>query len=362
MQVAASSSVAARATTQATGIGQRKSDAAARLARGSLSRRAVAIAASAVLGAVAVTLSLAIGSHFVAPSEVWHALTQHDSSYATTVVDSRIPRTILGAICGGSLAVAGVVMQAITRNPLGDPSLLGVNAGASAAMVTAGMLGTTATVVSPYIALPGAIIAAVIAYTLGGGGRAKTGSARLVLAGAVITALGVAYVQAVSFIRPDVFNSLRFWQVGSLAGRGPDVITAVLPVIVIGLVLAAVIVPSLNVLALGDEAALALGARVSVVKLAGLAATTLLCAGATAAAGPIMFVGLAVPHVVRSIVGSDHRWVMPISFFGGIALVLLCDVVGRVILAPNEVMAGVITSAIGAPVLLVAVRRMRGLG
>jgi iron complex transport system permease protein len=320
------------------------------------------VVAFVLVAAIAVALSLAIGSHALSPAEVWRALTHPDGSYATTVVDSRIPRTILGVICGGSLAVAGVVMQGITRNPLGDPSLLGVNAGATAAMATAGLLGTTATVVSPYVALPGALIAALFAYTLGGGGRARTGSARRVLAGAVITALGVAYVQAVSLVRPDVFNSIRFWQVGSIAGRGADVITAVLPVIIVGFVIAVLIVPALNVLALGDEAALALGARVSVVKFAGLAATTLLCAGATAAAGPIMFVGLAVPHLTRSIVGSDHRLVMPMSFFGGIALVLLCDVAGRVVLAPNEVMAGVITSIIGAPVLVLAVRRMRGLG
>jgi len=349
-------------TAQVSGVARQRSQTRAHVERVSTGRRGVALAASVVVALAAVVLSLAIGSHAVSPVDVWHALTQHDSSYAATVVDSRIPRTVLGALCGGSLAVAGVVMQGITRNPLGDPSLLGVNAGASAAMVTAGLFGTTATAVSPYIALPGAIVAALIAYTLGGGGRARSGGARLVLAGAVITALGAAYVQAVSLIRPDVFNTIRFWQVGSIAGRGTDVIAAVLPVIVVGLVVAALIVPALNVLALGDEAALALGARVGVVKFGGLAATTLLCAGATAAAGPIMFVGLAVPHLVRSIAGSDHRWVMPISFFGGVALVLLCDVAGRVILAPNEVMAGVITSVIGAPVLLLAVRRMRGLG
>jgi iron complex transport system permease protein len=341
---------------------QERSAAVAGINRVWVGRRTAAMVGFLFVAAVAVGASLAIGSHAVSLSEVWGALTHPDASYATTVVDSRIPRTILGVICGGSLAVAGVVMQGITRNPLGDPSLLGVNAGATAAMATAGLLGTTATVVSPYIALPGALVAALIAYTLGGAGRSRVGSARLVLAGAVITALGIAYVQAVSLIRPDVFNSIRFWQVGSIAGRGADVIGAVLPVIIIGLLVAALIVPALNVLALGDEAALALGARVSMVKFAGLAATTLLCAGATAAAGPITFVGLAVPHLVRSIVGSDHRLVMPMSFFGGIALVLLCDVAGRIVLAPNEVMAGVITSIIGAPVLVLAVRRMRGLG
>jgi iron complex transport system permease protein len=315
-----------------------------------------------LLAVIAAALSLAVGSHPLSAAEVWHGLVSPDSSYASTVVASRVPRTVLGVLCGGALAVAGVVMQGITRNPLGDPSVLGVNGGAAASMVTVVLITGSSVVVSPFAALPGALLAALIAYLLGGAGRGRAGSARLVLAGAVITALCTAYVQAVSLLRPEVFSTVRFWQVGSIAGRSDDVIVAVLPVIVVGLVAAAVLAPSLNVLALGDQTAAALGARVGLIKVIALIATTLLCAGATAAAGPIMFVGLAVPHLVRALTGSDHRWLMPTSFFGGIALMLLCDVAGRVILAPNEVMAGVITSLIGAPVLVIAVRRMRGLG
>ena len=311
-----------------------------------------------VLGGT-VLLSLAVGNKYVPLTEVWASLTGSGAGYADAVVNSRIPRTVLGVLAGASLAVAGAVMQGVTRNPLADPGLFGVNAGAAAALVTAAAffgLGSAAT--SVWVALPGAFFAVVIVYLVGaGGGRATP--VRLVLAGVVVTAVIGAYIQAVTLSLPAVFDTYRFWVVGSLAGRDPGVILEVLPFVVAGLLLALGLGPSLNALALGDDTARALGAHVARTRLLGAFATTLLCAAATAAVGPIGFVGLAVPHIMRAVVGSDQRWLLVYCLLGGPILLLLADVLGRIIMSPAELMVGIVTAFIGAPILLLAVRRLK---
>jgi iron complex transport system permease protein len=313
----------------------------------------------ALLFLVAVSLSLAVGNKYLPIGDVWSALVNPGEGYAQTVVDTRIPRTILGVLVGASLAVAGAVMQGVTRNPLGDPGLFGVNAGAAAAVVTATAffgIGTAAT--SVWVALPGAFAAVAVVYLLGtGGGRSSP--VRLVLAGVVVTAVLAAWVSAVTLSLPGVFDSYRYWSVGSLAGRDPHVIVEVLPFVVVGLVLALALSGPLNALALGDDLAQTLGVKVGRTRLLGAVATTLLCAAATAAVGPIGFVGLAVPHVVRSITGSDHRWLLPYCLLAGPVLLLGADVLGRVIVSPAELMVGIITAFVGAPILLLAVRRMK---
>ncbi|MFP7832861.1 FecCD family ABC transporter permease [Marisediminicola sp. LYQ134] len=316
------------------------------------------VAIVVTLGCVA--LSLAVGTRAIALADVWTALVAPTGTFDDTVVASRIPRTLLAVLVGSALAVSGVVMQGVTRNPLGDPGLLGVNVGAAAAIVTAAwFFGTGSAAASVWVALPGAFVTVVIVYALGSGRRAAS-PVRLVLAGAVVSAVIAAYIQALSLSRPDVFDSYRYWVVGSLAGREPAVVGEILPFILVGLAFAFLIAPALNTLALGDDTATALGASTGRTRVLGAVATTLLCAASTAAVGPIGFVGLAVPHIVRSFTGSDHRWVMLYSAILGPALVLLADVIARVIVSPAELMVGVVTAFIGAPVLLYAVRRGRG--
>jgi iron complex transport system permease protein len=319
---------------------------------------ALALAVGVLL--VAVFLSLSVGTHGVPLGTVWQALVHPGHSYDDTVIQSRIPRTLLGLLAGAALSVAGVVVQGLTRNPLGDPGLLGVNVGAAASIVT-GMAffsgGTGQERV--WLALPGALLATAAVFALGSGRRGAT-PVRLVLAGAVITAVVGAYIQAITLSNPSIFADYRFWVIGSLAGRDASLVGQVLPFLVVGFVLSGILPSSLNALALGDDTATALGAKVGRTRLAGGIAAALLCAGSTAAVGPLSFVGLAVPHIVRTFTGADHRWLMPFSAVVGPTLLLLADVLGRVIAAPAEVEVGVITAFLGAPVLLFAVRRMRG--
>ncbi|WP_436892153.1 FecCD family ABC transporter permease [Nocardiopsis dassonvillei] len=317
------------------------------------------LGAGAAALAGAVLLSLVAGGKPTPVPEVWRVLTGGADPYIATVVQSRVPRTVLGVLVGAALALAGTLMQGVTRNPLADPGLLGVNAGAAAAVVTAtALFGPTSVTATVWWALPGALLAGLAAYAVGSRGG-DAGLVRLVLAGAVVSAVLMAYVQAVALSMPDTFDSYRYWVVGSLAGRGFDVIASVLPVIGAGTLLALLTMSGLNALALGEEAATATGANTAWTRSAGLVAGVLLAAGATAAAGPIAFVGLAVPHVVRALVGVDFRLQVPFALLVGPVLLLLADVAGRTVVRPIELMVGVVTAFVGAPVLLYAVRKMR---
>lgn len=307
---------------------------------------------------VAVLASLAFGSKPLSLGQVVATLTGHASDYVQTVVDSRVPRTVTGLLVGACLAVSGVILQGITRNPLGAPGLLGVNAGAAASIVTAVAFLNVGGVATVWLALPGAFGATAVVYALGSRGRGGT-PVRLILAGAVITAVLTAYIQTVTLTLPAAFNSYRYWVVGSLAGSQWHTLLQVLPLAVAGLLLSMALASPLNTLALGDTAAVALGARTGRARAGGILAGTMLCAAATAVAGPIAFVGLAVPHIVRVLGGSDHRWQIPFAALFGPALLLLADVVGRVIMRPQELMVGVVTAFLGAPVLLLVLRRMR---
>jgi iron complex transport system permease protein len=302
-------------------------------------------------------LSLAVGNKYIPVPDVWSALFAPGESYADTVIASRVPRTVLGLLVGAALAVAGGVMQGLTRNPLADPGLFGVNTGAAAAIVTATALGVSGAT-SVWVALPGAFLAVIVVYLIGSG-RGRATPVRLVLAGVVVSSVLAAYIQAVSLSLPTVFDAYRFWVIGSLAGRDPQLILDILPFITVGLLLALALCGSLNALALGDDTARALGAHVGRTRILGAVATTLLCAAATAAVGPISFVGLAVPHIVRSVTGADHRWLLLYCLVAGPALLLAADILGRILVSPAELMVGVITAFVGGPILVLAVRRMK---
>lgn len=310
--------------------------------------------------ASAMLASVVFGTRTTSFGDVLATLRGDADTYVATVVESRYPRTALGLLAGVCLAVAGTLMQGITRNPLADPGLLGVNAGASAGVVTGtAFLGASAHSSAVWWALPGALLAGLVVYAVGSAG-ASTGLVRLVLAGAVVSAVLAAYIQLVTLSKPLVFDSYRYWVVGALGGRPMEVFWSVVPFAAVGLALAVLVSGGLNALALGDDSAHSLGANPTLIRAGGLIAATLLCASATAAVGPIAFVGLAVPHIVRAVVGVDFRLQLAFSALVGPTLLLLADVLGRVVLRPSELMVGVVTAFVGAPVLLYAVRRMRG--
>jgi iron complex transport system permease protein len=260
---------------------------------------------------------------------------------------------------GSALGLAGALMQALTRNPLAEPGLLGVNLGASTAVVAAiAFLGVTSLSGYVWFAFAGAAMTAAAVFALGGTGRASTPE-RQVLAGISITAVLGAFVWAVLVTMPEAFNRYRYWDVGSLADRDAGTLARVAPFLIVGIALALSLGRRLNALGLGDEAAAALGAHPGRIRALGILAITLLCGAATAATGPIWFLGLAVPYVARLLTGPDHRWVLAYSVVVGPSVLLLADVVGRVVVAPSELQVGVVTAFVGAPIFLALCRRRR---
>ncbi|WP_281270890.1 FecCD family ABC transporter permease [Actinoplanes lutulentus] len=305
--------------------------------------------------------SVALGARPVPLGHVWAALTDYDgSSDAVAVRDLRLPRTLLGVFVGAALGVAGCLMQALTRNPLAEPGVLGVNAGAAAAIVSAmSFLGVTAPAGYVWFAMAGAGGAFALVYLLGGGGRIKESPARLAVAGTAVGAALTGFTSAVVLFDSTAFDQFRFWAVGALADRGMPVFWQVAPFLAGGLLLAASIGPALNTLALGDDQSRSLGSNPLVVRGTAALAAVALSAGATAAAGPIGFVGLAVPHAARFIVGADERWLMAFSALAAPSLLLIADVTGRVLGRPGELETGVVTAMVGAPLFIYLVRRLR---
>lgn len=320
------------------------------------------LAVGAVLAlATMCLLSLMIGSNPISPARVWDGLWDSQQEAADIVRGGRIPRTVLGVLIGAALGITGAVLQSLTRNPIADPGLLGVNAGASAAVVTGiSAFGITQPTGYVWFALAGAGVASVLVYLLGGAGRqGSTTPVKLALAGTAISATLLSYVSAVILLDPWAYTSFRFWDIGSLTGRSLGELGFVVWLLVAGLAAALVLGRPLNALALGDDTSRALGARPGPIRLLGILVCTVLCGSATAAVGPIAFVGLAVPHVARALFGADHRRSLPAAAVLG-ALVLLCaDVVGRVIAWPQETGVGIVTAVVGAPFLIVLVRRRR---
>jgi len=310
---------------------------------------------------VAVAASLALGSRPVPLATVIDALTGGGPTQDALVVrELRVPRTLLGLGVGAALGLAGALMQALTRNPLADPGLLGVNSGAAAAMVTAvGFFGVTGRTGLVWASMAGAAVVSVAVYVLGATGRGGATPVRLALAGTAISAALVAYTSAQLLLDPRVFDRYRIWQNGSLAGQDLAVVRQTAPFLLVGLLLGLAQARPLNALALGEDSGRALGASIGRTRVLTALAVTLLCGAATAAAGPIWFLGLAVPHVVRAVTGPDQRWVLPFSCVLAPALLLLADVVGRLVVPPGELEVSIVTALLGAPVLIALVRRRR---
>lgn len=303
--------------------------------------------------------SIATGAKSMPLSDVWHGLF-HDSGAGNDVIvhDVRVPRTLLGLIVGAALGLAGAVMQALTRNPLAEPGLLGVNAGASAAVVSAiSLFGVTSLTGYVWFAFLGAGVVSALVYILGGSRSATP--VRLALAGTAVSAALFGYINAVQLLDAASLDRLRFWTVGSLASADMETIGKVAPFIGIGVVLALLLARPLNAMEMGDDTARALGAHLHRTRVLSMLAVTLLCGSATAACGPIIFIGLMIPHLVRAITGPDMRWILPYATVLSPVLLLGADVVGRVVTRPAELQVGIVTALIGGPVFIHLVRRKR---
>ncbi|MBA2812266.1 iron chelate uptake ABC transporter family permease subunit [Streptomyces sp. KM273126] len=320
--------------------------------------RTMGLLTSVGILALVALASIAIGAKELSLEQVWHGLFDDTGTYGDVVVGERLSRTVLGLLAGAALGLSGALLQALTRNPLADPGLLGINAGASAAVVTAiTFLGVTSLSGYVWFAFLGAAVVGALVWFLGGSRGATP--VRLALAGTAITAALYGYLQAVMITDGAALGKMRFWTVGSLASATDSTITQVLPFFGVGLVLALFLARPLNAVAMGDDTARALGAGLGRTRALSMAAATVLCGAATAACGPIVFVGLMVPHLVRSFTGPDLRWILPYATILSPVLLLGADVIGRMVARPAEVQVGIVTAVLGGPVFIFLVRRRR---
>jgi len=305
-------------------------------------------------------LSVAFGTRSVSVSEVWSALGGDTGGIAEAAVIKRVPRTVLALLVGAALALSGTTMQAVTRNPLADPGILGVSSGAALAVVVGiAFFGMSDPYSYIWVAIGGAALAAAFVYTVGSLGRDGATPLKLALAGAAISATFSSLVSAVLLPRVDALTTFRFWQIGGVGGGSWEKIGLLVPFLVVGAAICFFSARGMNMLALGDDLAAGLGESVLRTRLVAAAGAVLLCGVATAVAGPIGFVGLVVPHLCRLLVGTDLRWLIPFSAITGAALLVAADVVGRVVARPQEIEVGIITAFIGAPFFIWIVRRQK---
>lgn len=324
--------------------------------RGARRRRVVGLGALVAILVVAGVMSLAVGARALSPAEVWHGLfaapesDQRLTEIRLIVETVRLPRTVLAIVAGIALGVGGALIQGYTRNPIADTGLLGVNAGASFSVVTAiAVFGLSDPFQYVWFAFLGAAVAGVVVFGLASIGRGAGNPLTLALAGQGITVFLAAMTTAVALSDKESLNALRFWNSGAVAGVGFDVIWPVTAFIAVGLVLAAITLPTINLLNLGDDVARGLGVNIARSRTIGIVAITLLAGAATAACGPIAFLGLMVAHVARYLTGPDYRWLVPYAGLLGAVVLLVCDIVGRLVVRPGELDAGVVVALLGAP-------------
>ncbi|AGX36873.1 Fe(3+)-siderophore ABC transporter permease [Klebsiella pneumoniae] len=320
--------------------------------------RSVAVPGLLLLLALAAALSLTIGAKSLPIGTVFTAFSGTcQSADCTIVLDARLPRTLAGLLAGVALGLAGALMQTLTRNPLADPGLLGVNSGASFAIVLgAALFGITSPQGQLLLAFCGALCASLLVAFTGSQGGGQLSPVRLTLAGVALAAVLEGLSNGIALLNPDVYDQLRFWQAGSLDIRTLQTLKIVLLPVVVAGIAALLLSRALNSLSLGNDTATALGSRVARTQLIGLIVITVLCGSATAVVGPIAFIGLMMPHMARWLVGADHRWSLPVTLLATPALLLFADVIGR-LLVPGELRVSVVSAFLGAPVLIWLVRR-----
>ncbi|WP_347124568.1 iron ABC transporter permease [Microbacterium sp. SY138] len=306
-------------------------------------------------------LSISFGVRAVSFDDIAAALTGHTDTIAQAAIVKRIPRTVLALLVGAALALSGATMQAVTRNPIADPGILGVSNGASLAVVCGiAFFGLADPYGQMAFAIAGAGLAAVFVYTVGSLGRGGATPLKLALAGAATSAAFASLISAVMLPRVDLLQTFQSWQIGGVGGAEWPRIALTAPVLATGALICFLCSRGMNSLALGDEMAKGLGENVFRTRMISALGAVILAGAATAIAGPIGFVGLIIPHVCRMLVGTDHRWLLPFSAIAGAALLTASDIVGRVI-APSseEIQVGIITAIIGAPFFIWIVRRQK---
>ena len=321
-------------------------------------RRVLVLLSLVALLILAIIASIVLGARDVPLSAVIAAVSGDTSSVDASAVSTRIPRAALGVAVGSALAVSGVAMQGVTRNPLADPGILGVLSGASLAVVIGlaffgQMAQSTGTIL---LAIIGAAIAAAFVYFVGSLGRGGATPLKLALAGAATSAAISSLISAIILPRSEVMDSYRFWQIGSIGGAEWPTLVRAIPVFAVGLIICMVSAGLLNSLALGDDVAAGLGVNVGAARLGISIGAVILCGVATALAGPIGFVGLIVPHIMRHIVGTDHRWLIPTAALAGASLLLFSDAIGRLLVRPEDLDVGVVMPLLGAPLFIWIVR------
>lgn len=328
-----------------------------------LSRRAAGLVTAVVVLLALLVLSIMVGSKSISPAVVWDALFHPAADPDHFAIrDFRLPRTIVGLAIGVALGAAGALIQALTRNPLADPGILGVHAGASFAVTIAvGVLGIRDLTGYMWFAFAGALVVTLMVLALGSTRQGQS-PVVMVLAGVCVGAVLGGVREALQLTNPDAFDQMRSWNAGSILGRPLELVWPVLPIMTVALVLALVVSGSLNAMALGDELAASQGVRLGRTRVLTVVAITLLAGGATAIAGPIGFVGLMVPHVARWFVGPHQRWILVYSVILAPSLLLASDILGRIVMRPSEVPVGVVTAFAGAPVLVALVRRQKASG
>lgn len=313
--------------------------------------------------------SFLYGARSIPAEDVWAALRDLPATSSSpeevpvnqrVVAELRLPRTILAIIVGAALGVAGALIQGHTRNPLADPGILGISSGAALSVVASyALLGISAPWATAVVAFLGAIAATALVFGLASAGRATVNPLTLVLGGAALSAVLSAITSAFVLTSENNLDRMRFWTVGSLAGRDMNIALSVLSFVVLGLILAFATGPQLNILNLGDDVAAGLGINTAAARLGGMGIIALLAGAATAAAGPLGFIGLVVPHIVRALTGPDYKWILPYSALAGAALLLYADVVGRLIARPGELQVGIVLAFVGAPFFIVLIYRKK---
>ncbi|WP_232527774.1 iron chelate uptake ABC transporter family permease subunit [Microbacterium suaedae] len=327
-------------------------------------RRAGVLAVLTVVLGCAVLVSIAVGSKQIPLATVIEAFTAYDAAIDEHFIvrEMRLPRAAAAAAVGAALAVAGALIQALTRNPLADPGILGVSSGAAFFVaVGVAVFGVASIRGHVWLAFAGALIVTVAVYLIGSAGG-QADPVRLTLAGVALGAVLAGITTGMVLLDPEAFDQMRNWNAGTVAGRGLDVLLPVLPFLAAGLVVAVVVAGPLNAIALGDDLAASLGTRIGLVRVGVIVAVTLLAGGATAVAGPILFVGLMIPHIARWITGPEQRWIIAYCVVMGPILVIVADTLGRVVMRPGELPVGIVTAFVGAPLLIALARRRKASG
>lgn len=320
--------------------------------------RWLGLIAGVALLLICLIFSITFGAADITPTVVWQSIFAFDGSTNHLIVTTvRLPRVLIALTVGAALAVAGSLMQGLTRNPLADPGILGISAGSALAVVaTTFFLGTVSIQVYTWMAFAGGAIAAFTVYTLGSVGRSGMTPLKLILAGAVLAYLMSALTTGILILNQRTLDEIRFWLAGSVAGRDVNILLQVLPYILIGLIVAFSMGKQITALTLGEEVAQGLGLRTGWVKAIASVVVVLLAGGAVALAGPIGFVGLVVPHIVRFWVGVDYSWILPYAAVGGAILVSLADLAARLIIKPQELPVGIVMALMGAPFFIYLAR------